>query len=84
MLTNAARYSCSEANFGEEIQQLGLPKDHAAAMCRVLQTHAAAIRQKLIDKSFRSECCILHYIVFPFVIHIVLLFQLMSCRAYAT
>lgn len=56
MLTNAARYSCSEASFGEEIQQLGLPKDHAAAMCRVLQTHAAAIRQKLIDKSFRSEC----------------------------
>lgn len=56
MLTNAARYSCSEASFGEEIQQLGLPKDHAAAMCRVLQTQAAAIRQKLIDKSFRSEC----------------------------
>ncbi|KAH8404478.1 hypothetical protein KR222_006165, partial [Zaprionus bogoriensis] len=53
MLSNAARYSCSESSFGEEIQQLGLPKEHAAAMCRVLQAHAAAIRQKLIDKSFR-------------------------------
>ncbi|XP_002047879.3 COMM domain-containing protein 4 isoform X2 [Drosophila virilis] len=53
MLTNAARYSCSETIFGEEIQQLGLPKDHAAAMCRVLQAHATVIRQKLIDKAFR-------------------------------
>nr|XP_032290737.1 COMM domain-containing protein 4 isoform X2 [Drosophila virilis] len=55
MLTNAARYSCSETIFGEEIQQLGLPKDHAAAMCRVLQAHATVIRQKLIDKAFRSS-----------------------------
>ncbi|XP_064552339.1 COMM domain-containing protein 4 isoform X1 [Drosophila montana] len=53
MLTNAARYSCTETIFGEEIQQLGLPKDHAAAMCRVLQAHATVIRQKLIDKAFR-------------------------------
>ncbi|XP_017844223.1 COMM domain-containing protein 4 isoform X2 [Drosophila busckii] len=53
MLTNAARYSCSEAIFGEEIQQLGLPKDHAAAMCSVLHEHAASIRQKLIDKTFK-------------------------------
>ncbi|XP_062133317.1 COMM domain-containing protein 4 isoform X1 [Drosophila sulfurigaster albostrigata] len=53
MLTNAARYGCSEKIFNVEIQQLGLPKDHAAAMCRVLHTHADAIRQKLIDKAFR-------------------------------
>ncbi|XP_017123070.1 COMM domain-containing protein 4 [Drosophila elegans] len=53
MLVNAARYSCTESIFGEEIQQLGLPKDHAAAMCRVLQKHSTAIRQTLIEKSFR-------------------------------
>ncbi|XP_070141412.1 COMM domain-containing protein 4 [Drosophila kikkawai] len=53
MLINAARYSCTESIFGEEIQQLGLPKDHAAAMCRVLQKHSAAIRQTLIDKAFK-------------------------------
>lgn len=66
MLTNASRYSCSESSFGEEIQQLGLPKDHAAAMCRVLQTHAAGIRQKLIDKSFRSGCSIISYKSIPY------------------
>ncbi|EDV97338.1 GH14750 [Drosophila grimshawi] len=53
MLTSAARYSCTDVIFSEEIQQLGLPKEHAAAMCRVLQAHATAIRQKLIDKAFR-------------------------------
>ncbi|XP_017863876.1 PREDICTED: COMM domain-containing protein 4 [Drosophila arizonae] len=53
MLTNAARYSCTEAIFNEEIQQLGLPKDHAKAMSRVLQSNAMAIRQQLIDKAFR-------------------------------
>ncbi|KAH8294419.1 hypothetical protein KR054_012495, partial [Drosophila jambulina] len=53
MLINATRYSCTESIFGEEIQQLGLPKDHAAAMCRVLQKHSAAIRQTLIDKAFK-------------------------------
>ncbi|XP_022211330.1 COMM domain-containing protein 4 isoform X2 [Drosophila obscura] len=53
MLINASRYNCTESIFGEEIQQLGLPKDHAAAMCRVLQKHSGSIRQKLIDKAFR-------------------------------
>ncbi|KAH8235208.1 hypothetical protein KR032_010290, partial [Drosophila birchii] len=53
MLINATRYSCTESIFGEEIQQLGLPKDHAAAMCRVLQKNSAAIRQTLIDKAFK-------------------------------
>ncbi|XP_017039524.1 COMM domain-containing protein 4 isoform X2 [Drosophila ficusphila] len=53
MLINAARYSCTESIFGEEIQQLGLPKDHSAAMCRVLQSHSAAIRQNLIDNAFK-------------------------------
>ncbi|SPP76075.1 COMM domain-containing protein 4 isoform X2 [Drosophila guanche] len=53
MLINAARYNCTESIFGEEIQQLGLPKEHAAAMCSVLQKRSGSIRQKLIDKAFR-------------------------------
>ncbi|XP_017068364.1 COMM domain-containing protein 4 [Drosophila eugracilis] len=53
MLISAARYSCTESIFGEEIQQLGLPKDHAAAMCRVLQKHSAGIQQTLKNKAFK-------------------------------
>ncbi|KAH8397119.1 hypothetical protein KR215_009175, partial [Drosophila sulfurigaster] len=64
MLTNAARYGCSEKIFNVEIQQLGLPKDHAAAMCRVLHTHADAIRHKLIDKAFRSRSWHISFTIF--------------------
>ncbi|XP_073836761.1 COMM domain-containing protein 4 [Musca autumnalis] len=53
LLNNAARHNASELVFNEEIQQLGLPKEHAAAMCAVLTEHATAIRQRLIDKSFK-------------------------------
>ncbi|XP_059216568.1 COMM domain-containing protein 4 isoform X2 [Stomoxys calcitrans] len=53
LLNNAARHNASELVFNEEIQQLGLPKEHAAAMCTVLTEHAKAIRQRLIDKSFK-------------------------------
>jgi len=61
MLNNAARYSCTESIFGEEIQQLGLPKDHAKAMCRVLQKRSAAIRQTLKDKAFKSGFNIIRF-----------------------
>uniref|UniRef100_A0A1A9VHP2 COMM domain-containing protein n=1 Tax=Glossina austeni TaxID=7395 RepID=A0A1A9VHP2_GLOAU len=53
LLNNAARHSVTESVFNEEIQQLGLPKQHAEAMCRVLSNHATVIRQRLIDKAFR-------------------------------
>lgn len=58
LLNNAARHNASELVFNEEIQQLGLPKEHAAAMCSVLTEHATAIRQRLIDKSFKSKLLI--------------------------
>ncbi|KAL9901329.1 COMM domain-containing protein 4 isoform 1-T1 [Glossina fuscipes fuscipes] len=55
LLNNAARHSVTESVFNEEIQQLGLPKQHAEAICRVLSNHATAIRQRLIDKAFRIK-----------------------------
>ncbi|XP_023307411.2 COMM domain-containing protein 4 isoform X2 [Lucilia cuprina] len=53
LLNNAARHNASELVFNEEIQQLGLPKEHAEAMCSVLALHAPAIRQRLIDRAFK-------------------------------
>ncbi|XP_019845711.2 COMM domain-containing protein 4 isoform X2 [Bactrocera dorsalis] len=53
LLINASRHAVSEAVFSEEIQQLGLPKEHAASMCRVLATNVTQIRQRLQDKAFR-------------------------------
>uniref|UniRef100_A0A1A9W8F2 COMM domain-containing protein n=1 Tax=Glossina brevipalpis TaxID=37001 RepID=A0A1A9W8F2_9MUSC len=63
LLNNAARHSVTESVFNEEIQQLGLPKQHAEAMCRVLSNYATAIRQRLIDKAFRiNELSAVQYI----------------------
>lgn len=55
LLINASRHAVSEAVFSEEIQQLGLPKEHAASMCRVLAANVTQICQRLQDKAFRSE-----------------------------
>ena len=54
LLNNAARHNASDLVFNEEIQQLGFPKEHAEAMCSVLSVHASAIRQRLIDRAFKS------------------------------
>ncbi|XP_067648580.1 COMM domain-containing protein 4 [Eurosta solidaginis] len=53
LLINASRHAVTETVFSEEIQQLGLPKEHAAAMCRVLAANVTAIRQRLQDKAFK-------------------------------
>ncbi|XP_017478413.1 PREDICTED: COMM domain-containing protein 4 [Rhagoletis zephyria] len=63
LLINASRHAVSESVFSEEIQQLGLPKEHAASMCRVLATNVTAIRQRLRDKAFRiNELSSIRYI----------------------
>lgn len=82
MLSSAARFSCTEAIFGEEIQQLGLPKDHAAAMCRVLQKHSSSIRQTLMDKAFSSGFLIfILYITLRLIIYILFIVnELQSVR----
>ncbi|XP_037939768.1 COMM domain-containing protein 4 isoform X2 [Teleopsis dalmanni] len=63
LLVNAARHNVAESVFNEEIQQLGLPKDHAAAVSRVLTANATSIRQKLVDKAFKiNELTSVRYI----------------------
>ncbi|CAD7005242.1 COMM domain-containing protein 4 [Ceratitis capitata] len=63
LLINASRHAVSETVFSEEIQQLGLPKEHAAAMCHVLADNVTQIRQRLQDKAFRiNELSSVRYI----------------------
>lgn len=54
LLISAARHSTEGSVFNEELQQLGLPKDHAASMCSVLSNYSAQIRKKLMDLSLKS------------------------------
>ncbi|XP_049538450.1 COMM domain-containing protein 4 [Anopheles darlingi] len=51
LLTSAARHRTDTAVFGTELQQLGLPKDHTATMCRLLGDYVQRIRATLRDNS---------------------------------
>ncbi|XP_058059153.1 COMM domain-containing protein 4 [Anopheles bellator] len=53
LLTSAARYDTNVGVFGTELQQLGLPKEHAATMCRLLAQYVQKIRSILRDNSLR-------------------------------
>lgn len=51
LLISAARFNTESSIFGTELQQLGLPKDHTTAMCRVLDDYVTQIRAKLRQSS---------------------------------
>uniref|UniRef100_T1H7K1 COMM domain-containing protein n=1 Tax=Megaselia scalaris TaxID=36166 RepID=T1H7K1_MEGSC len=45
LLVNASRFN--GFTFGEELQQLGLPKEHSTSLCKVHTENLEAIRKKL-------------------------------------
>jgi COMM domain containing 4 len=55
ILGSASRFSTSEEHLRAELQQVGLPKETAAAISKVHQDSTSLIREKLIEKSLRSK-----------------------------
>ncbi|KAL0269742.1 UNVERIFIED_CONTAM: hypothetical protein PYX00_007377 [Menopon gallinae] len=53
ILTSSARYEVEEDALNSELQQLGLPKEHATALCKVYSENMSAIVEKLSAKSLR-------------------------------
>nr|CAG4638149.1 EOG090X0HLW [Chydorus sphaericus] len=51
VLSSASRFQTSEETLRAELQQLGLPKEHAAALGRVQLDYGPAIRQSRIRNS---------------------------------
>uniref|UniRef100_A0A182YHV9 Uncharacterized protein n=1 Tax=Anopheles stephensi TaxID=30069 RepID=A0A182YHV9_ANOST len=51
LLTSASRYNTESAEFSTELQQLGLPKDHTAILCQLLDAYVLKIRAVLREKS---------------------------------
>nr|CAG4642906.1 EOG090X0HLW [Evadne anonyx] len=51
ILSSASRFSTSEEHLRAELQQVGLPKEHAAALAKVHQDSTRSIRQKLLSDS---------------------------------
>lgn len=55
LVVNATRYGTDSATFNEEMQQLGLPKEHSAAVCRVRDEYLADITELLRRNSLTGE-----------------------------
>lgn len=53
LIVNAARHNTEALTFGEELQQLGLPKEHAASLGKVHTENLSAIRKKLAEDSLK-------------------------------
>lgn len=50
LMISAVKYNTDSTTFNEELQQLGLPKEHAAAICRVVDEHLEKIKGQLTSE----------------------------------
>lgn len=55
LIVNATRHNAPDATFDAELQQLGLPKEHSAAICRVHTEYADAVRTFLAENTLKGK-----------------------------
>lgn len=55
LLVNAARFQTNETTFSTELQQLGLPTEHSAAICRVFKEQSEKIQDHLTKNSLTGN-----------------------------
>lgn len=55
VLQSASRFSTEEDHLRAELQQIGLPREHATALAKVHTDHTKDIRQRLIDHSLMGK-----------------------------
>ncbi|OCT89480.1 uncharacterized protein LOC100126646 isoform X2 [Xenopus laevis] len=53
ILSNAAKHNVSSDNLSSELQQLGLPREHAASLCRSYEEKQNALQDTLRESSLR-------------------------------
>ena len=53
ILTSAARYDVEDSTLTNELQQLGLPKEHADSLCRPYQEQKEQLRERFARTSLR-------------------------------
>jgi len=53
VFATSARHGVDGETLGSELQQLGLPREHAAAVCRVYSDNLTSISSRLQDQSLR-------------------------------
>jgi COMM domain containing 4 len=50
-LVSASQHNTDTNTFSAELQQLGLPKEHSSALCRVMDEYSGEIRKYLASRS---------------------------------
>lgn len=55
ILSSSARYGVEEDALNNELQQLGLPKEHATALCKIYSENVSALVEKAAAESLRSK-----------------------------
>ncbi|KAG8440356.1 hypothetical protein GDO86_006199 [Hymenochirus boettgeri] len=53
ILSSAAKHNVSSDNLSSELQQLGLPREHAASLCRSYEENQNALQEVLRESSLR-------------------------------
>lgn len=53
ILSNATKFSVDADSLSNELQQLGLPKEHATAVCKTYEDKADTLRTEFLRKSMR-------------------------------
>ncbi|XP_040198798.1 COMM domain-containing protein 4 isoform X2 [Rana temporaria] len=53
ILSSAAKHNVSSDNLSSELQQLGLPKEHAVSLCRSYEEKQTALQETLRESSLR-------------------------------
>ncbi|XP_063700595.1 COMM domain-containing protein 4 [Culicoides brevitarsis] len=55
LMVNAVKFDTETMTFNEELQQLGFPKEHAAAICKVVEDFSERIRRDLAGKVLKVD-----------------------------
>lgn len=53
LLLSACSHNCDSNVFNAELQQLGLPREHASVLSKILDDHSAALKKFLLTNSLR-------------------------------
>mmetsp|Transcript_81831 Transcript_81831/g.119944 ORF Transcript_81831/g.119944 Transcript_81831/m.119944 type:complete len:195 (-) Transcript_81831:257-841(-) len=53
ILRTAAQYNCDDSVLENELQQLGLPREHTVSVCRPYKDHRQALRHTLAEETLK-------------------------------
>nr|CAB3232813.1 COMM domain-containing protein 4-like [Phallusia mammillata] len=54
IISSSAKHEVDGETLSNELQQLGLPKEHSTALCKTYESKSDALQQELLSKSFRK------------------------------